>query len=157
MRIMLTGAEGMIGSKLKAHLGLNGYSVEQFHGDCCNWKDWEKYNQGYDYLIHLAALAGVRESIKDPDRYFTNNVLGTGNAFVWANQHVANGKVLYASSSNAYEWWSNPYAITKKINEVQAIHYNAIGMRFHTVWPGRDDMLFKMLERGQVTLSLIHI
>ena len=151
MRIMLTGAEGMIGSKLKAHLGLNGYNITEFKGDCCNWADWEKYNEGYDFLIHLAAYAGVRDSVKVPDKYFSNNVGGAGNAFIWANQHVANGKTLYASSSNAAEWWSNPYATTKKVNEVQAIHYNAIGMRFHTVWPGRDDMLFRMLERNEVT------
>ena len=163
-RIMLTGAEGMIGSSLKAHLKKNGYDVTEFQGECCNWADWEKYDKSYDFLIHLAAFAGVRDSVKDPDRYFANNVGAAGNAFIWANQFVARGKILYASSSNAAEWWSNPYAMTKKANEVQAIHYNAIGMRFHTVWPGRDDMLFRMLERGEVkyineshTRDFIHV
>tara|TARA_B100001109_G_scaffold206475_1_gene173660 strand:- start:1213 stop:1980 length:768 start_codon:yes stop_codon:yes gene_type:complete len=151
LRVMLTGADGMIGSTLKPHLKKEGFEVTAFQGECCNWKDWEKYDKGYDLLIHLAAFAGVRDSMNDPDKYFANNVGAAGNAFIWANQYVARGKILYASSSNAAEWWSNPYAMTKKANEVQAIHYNAIGMRFHTVWPGRDDMLFKMLERGEVT------
>ena len=67
MRIMLTGAEGMIGSTLKPHLKKEGFDVTAFQGECCNWKDWEKYDKGYDLLIHLAAFAGVRDSIKDPD------------------------------------------------------------------------------------------
>ena len=36
--------------------------------------------------------------------------------------------------------------------EVMAHGYpNSKGMRFHTVWPGRDDMLYKSFERGEVT------
>ena len=61
-------------------------------------------------------------------------------------------KFLYASSSNAKEWWTNPYATTKKMNELQARALpRSVGMRFHTVWPGRDDMLYKLLSAGKVT------
>ena len=39
----------------------------------------------------------------------------------------------------------------KKMCEVAATDYNAKGMRFHTVWPGREDMLYRNLQKGNVT------
>ena len=63
--VLLTGAEGMIGSHLKTYLIDNGYSVVSFEGDVCKQKDWNKYDTP-DYLIHLAAFAGVRASINQP-------------------------------------------------------------------------------------------
>lgn len=157
MKILITGAEGMIGSRLCKWLE-DTHDITTFEGDITEWKNWIRYvaNQ-YDILIHLAALAGVRESINNPDLYFENNVMGTNNAFKFANMCCK--KVLYASSSNIYDWTGNPYATTKKINEVQALALQvpSIGMRFHTVWPGRDDMLFKMLQNNQVTyINALH-
>jgi len=146
--VLLTGAEGMIGSHLKRYLNRNNYNVVCFEGDVCEPRDWRKYLK-CDYLIHLAALAGVRTSIEQPELYYNNNVEGMANAIRYVESTRC--AFLYASSSNAKEWWSNPYATTKKMNELQAQVLNtSVGMRFHTVWPGRDDMLYKMLERGQV-------
>ena len=57
---------------------------------------------------------------------------------------------MYASSAGAYSWWQNPYAITKKVNEIQAPP-NSVGMRFFNVWSeegSRDDMLYEMLKQG---------
>lgn len=152
MKIMITGAEGMVGSRLSKYLTRKGHDVVEFQGDVTQWEDWWKYTDavdGYDFLVHLAALAGVRPSFDNPDLYYNNNVEGTRNAIDFAE--ILCGGMLYASSSNAYEWWGNPYAATKKMNEVQAVDKNAIGMRFHTVWPGRDDMLFQKFARNDVT------
>ena len=150
MNILLTGAEGMLGSHLKSFLREKGFHVDEFEGDVTVCEDWDKYaDEDYDVLIHLAALAGVRDSFNRPDVYFHNNVNGTAQAFYFA-EDLGIRKVLYASSSNAYEWWGNPYAATKKMNEVQAASKGFVGMRFHTIWPGRDDMLYRKLERGEV-------
>jgi UDP-glucose 4-epimerase len=149
-RVLITGAEGMIGSRLSKHLTEHGHDVTEWEGDVTVWDNWIKYcDRNWDYVIHLAALAGVRTSFEQPDIYYHNNVVGTHMALEF--NKMMNAKMLYASSSNAAEWWGNPYAATKKMNEAQALGHMAIGMRFHTVWPGRDDMLFRMLQRGEVT------
>lgn len=147
--VLLTGADGMIGSHLRTYLFDRGFYVVSFEGDVCNQKDWDKYPPT-DYLIHLAAFAGVRASINQPATFYENNVGGMRCAVSYVES--AKCAFLYASSSNAKEWWTNPYATTKKMNELQAEVLNSsIGMRFHTVWPGRDDMLYKLLSAGKVT------
>jgi len=148
--VLITGAEGMIGSTLSKHLSEHDYNVVEFEGDVTKWGCWVPYVEDeYHFVIHLAALAGVRDSFNKPDIFFHNNVMGTHQAIEFAD--ALETKLLYASSSNAYEWWGNPYAATKMMNEVQAMGREAIGMRFHTIWPGRDDMLFRMLQKGEVT------
>ena len=150
-KILLTGAQGMVGSHLKPFLESQGYEVTAFEGDVTIENDWAQYKGAlFNGMIHLAALAGVRPSFENPDLYYHNNVNGTKMAFEFAKKQAIE-KVLYASSSNAYEWWGNPYAATKKMNEIQGESLASIGMRFHTVWPGRDDMLYRKLQRGQVT------
>lgn len=150
MRILLTGAEGMVGSHLTEYLTERGYTIIPFKGDITEVDDWLKPNyQWIDAIVHLAALAGVRPSIENPELYYNNNVGGTDLMLEFARQNNIQ-RVLYASSSNAAEWWTNPYGTTKKMNEIQAQHQSSIGMRFHTIWPGRDDMLYKKLERGEV-------
>lgn len=154
-KILITGVywdkEGMIGSALLKYLEDKGYQVTPFRGDIRDPLEWVKYShQDYSVLIHLAAKPGVRESLEKPEYYWDVNVNGTANAFEWAS--LNNVDVLWASSSNAKEWWVNPYAASKKACEAlgKASHVVNIGMRFHTVWPGRDDMLFKMIENNQV-------
>lgn len=149
MKILLTGEDGFIGKNLSRYLS-HFTNVHYFEGDVRKQEDWDKHKGiKFDVLIHLAALAGVRESIEQPEIYYDNNVNGTQKALEFGKKECQ--KVLYASSSNVYEWWGNPYATTKMMNEAQAMSYhNAKGMRFHTVWPGRDDMLFKGLENGTI-------
>jgi len=150
MKVLITGSDGMVGSRLAKYLQRREHYVQHFEGDVTVWADWEKYgNVEWDFVIHLAALAGVRPSFDDPEKYYHNNVMGTQNALEFGAYYA--NKMLYASSSNAYEWWGNPYAATKKMNEFQAMGSNAIGMRFHTIWPGRPDMLFRKFERDEVT------
>lgn len=150
MKILLTGWEGCVGSSLSLYLRMEGHVVEHFQGDIREWDRWLFYiDSKWDALIHLAAIPGVRRSFDIPEVYYDHNVNGTRNALHFGTMVCK--KHLYASSSNAYEWYGNPYAATKKMCEVAAEdHFNAKGMRFHTVWPGRDDMLFKKLSRGEV-------
>lgn len=148
----MTGTEGTVGSSLLKFMREKNYEIVEFQGDIRDKAAWNVYDYGggyWDGVIHLAAIPGVRRSFKEPEYYFDVNVNGTQNALDFARR--CNAKILYASSSNAYEWWGNPYAATKKMNEIQAQHYNAIGMRFHTVWPGRPDMLFMKLLNKEVT------
>lgn len=151
MKILLTGYEGCVGSALSSHLKQQGHAVEHFQGDIRDWNAWVRYiDTKWDALIHLAAIPGVRRSFDIPEEYYDVNVNGTLLALAFGS--MVCDKHLYASSSNAYEWYGNPYAATKKMCEVAAIrHLNAKGMRFHTVWPGRNDMLFKKLCRGEVS------
>lgn len=147
--VLLTGAEGMIGSHLRSHLIESGYTVTSFEGDVCHQKEWSKYTP-HDFVVHLAAFAGVRASINEPESFYNNNVGGMECAVNFVQGSKC--RLLYASSSNAKEWWTNPYATTKKMNELQAQALSrSVGMRFHTVWPGRDDMLYKLLSAGKVT------
>jgi nucleoside-diphosphate-sugar epimerase len=150
MKIIITGTEGCVGSHLTEFLRGRQVEVVEFEGDITVWDDWMKYaDTKWDMLINLAAIAGVRRSFEEPEFYYHNNVDGTDNALAFGD--MACDKVLYASSSNAYEWWGNPYAATKMMCEVLGRrHKNAKGMRFHTVWPGRDDMLYKKLSKGEV-------
>lgn len=40
--------------------------------------------------------------------------------------------------------------LLREMNEIQCEDYSAIGLRFHTIWPGRDDMLFMKFKNNQV-------
>jgi nucleoside-diphosphate-sugar epimerase len=144
MKVLITGHKGFIGSSV--------------------YHDWEITNKGnitgidrpddiedfdggeYDLVIHLAAYANIRDSIEDPDNYYTNNVVKTRKLFDWCRE--TDTRLLYASSSavdGAY--WENPYAMTKWINE-QMAPPNSVGMRFTTVYgPGsRPNMMYRMLQ-----------
>lgn len=121
-----------------------------------------------DVIIHLAAQAGVRFSLKNPWSYADANYLGTLNIFEAAKRHSIK-KVLYASSSSVYgdnkkmpfsedDTTDHPisvYAASKKANETLAYAYHSLygietaGMRFFTVYGryGRPDLaLFKFTK-----------
>jgi UDP-glucuronate 4-epimerase len=122
----------------------------------------------FDYVVHLAAQAGVRYSIDHPDVYIQSNIIGFFN-ILEACRHFPVKYLLYASSSSVYgnnqkvpfsedDKVDNPvslYAATKKSNELMASTYshlygvNAIGLRFFTVYGpwGRPDMaIWKFTE-----------
>ena len=147
MKILVTGHEGFIGSHVSEHLRSLGYTVEglSFPDDIGNFKGNFKGGD-YGLIIHLAAFANIRGSLDNPDLFWENNVEKSKPLFEWCRQ--TNTRILYASSSSVHEWWINPYAITKKVNEVQAPP-NSVGMRFFNVWAeqgSRDDMLYRMLQ-----------
>lgn len=121
------------------------------------------------HVCHLAARAGVRPSIDDPELYVQTNVMGTVLLLELASRHGVENFV-YASSSSVYggstkEKFSeqdlvdkpvSQYAATKKATELFAATYNSLyglnctGLRFFTVYGerGRPDMApFKFIHR----------
>ena len=122
---------------------------------------FEKYNP--DYVINLAAQAGVRYSIENPKAYVHSNLIGFFNILEACRNHKVE-HLVYASSSSVYghnkkipysteDKTDTPvslYAATKKSNELMAYCYsnlfkiNATGLRFFTVYgpAGRPDMAY---------------
>ena len=119
-------------------------------------------------VLHLAAQAGVRYSIDQPDDYTDSNLLGFGNILQGCRKHQVE-HLVYASSSSVYggntrmpfaesDAVDHPisyYAATKKANELMAHSYAHLygipttGLRFFTVYGpwGRPDMaLFKFTK-----------
>ena len=110
-----------------------------------------------DIVMHLAAYAGVRHSMVEPDKYIQNNIVGTHN-LIEACKKANVEKVVYASTScvmagNELPWREddlvgyqlNPYGYTKFTNESQMMACSipaTIGLRFFTVYGpwGRPDM-----------------
>ena len=137
MNIIMTGHHGYIGSHLAPYLEEKGHIVYGYNGDIRKFNS-RYHRYGFDMVIHLAAMTGVRASLITPNDYWDINVNGTRAVFNWCKEH--NAKCLYASSSNAIEWWTNPYATTKKVNEHDGKDF--VGFRPHTVYPGREDMLY---------------
>lgn len=142
MNILLTGHKGFIGSALFNRLVRAGHTV---HGIDLQ-AGWDRdhlnnsqdlltceFKEEFDLIIHLAGKSGVRESLEDPAGYWNNNVEASRRLF----ERYEGTRILYASSSSAYEPDLNPYAASKYCLEELAERYNAgnmLGMRFHTVY-----------------------
>lgn len=128
---------------------------------------FEKYH--FDIVVNLAAQAGVRYSITNPDAYIESNLIGFYNILEECRHSYDNGNqgvqhLVYASSSSVYgsnkkvpystdDKVDNPvslYAATKKSNELMAHAYSKLydipstGLRFFTVYgpAGRPDMAY---------------
>ena len=156
MKILLTGHKGFIGSHVYEHLTRIGYDVDGLDrpDDIGDFADVGCAD--YDIVIHLAAYAALRDSVKNPDKFWENNVEKSQPIFDYCRKY--NVRLLYASSAGAHGWWQNPYAITKRVNEVQAPP-NSVGMRFFNVWSekvSRSDMLYRMLEEKTATYLTRH-
>ena len=138
--------------------------------DLKNFKNVKKLFKTYkfDYVVHLAAQAGVRHSLKKPIDYVDNNLIAFFNVLESCKMFKIK-HLLFASTSSVYgeskkipfrenQSTDNPiqfYAATKKSNEVMAHSYSHIynlpssGLRFFTVYGpwGRPDMaLYKFTE-----------
>ena len=154
MKALVTGHHGFIGSHVYEHLLSHGHEVDGYDRpfDLSNFKT----NKKYDVVIHLAANAAIREAVKNPDIFWENNVIKSQPIFDYCREN--NIRCLYASSAAVYEWWINAYAISKKVNEIQAPP-NSVGMRFFNVWSekvSRSDMLYRMLEEKTATYLTRH-
>jgi UDP-glucuronate 4-epimerase len=192
MKILVTGACGFIGYHLCTRLLELGHqitgvdSMNNYYDIQIKYDRYEKlknYMKTYffhiedpsiyaqyipkvDLIIHLAAQAGVRYSLVDPDSYVNTNILGFFELMKYAKNTNCE-KVIYASSASVYgnnklpwneEMCLKPislYGATKVSTEVIADSYNAmfgiqtIGLRFFSVYGpwGRPDLsLWKWTE-----------
>ena len=124
-------------------------------------KLWEKYGP-FKNVVHLAAQAGVRYSLKNPHSYVQSNVVGHLNILELCRYTEGFEHLVYASSSSVYgkneklpyaveDRVDNPvslYAATKRSGELMSFTYSHLygiaqtGLRFFTVYGpwGRPDM-----------------
>ena len=86
--------------------------------------------------------------MEKPAEYYENNVVKAKRLFDWCGE--TGTRLLYASSSAVDgNYWENPYAMSKWVNE-QMAPPNSVGMRFTTVYgpDSRNNMLYGMLKEG---------
>ena len=125
--------------------------------------------EGFDRVIHLAAQAGVRYSLTNPQAYVESNLVGFGHVLEGC-RHSGVQHLVYASSSSVYggnarmpfserDNVDHPvslYAATKKANELMAHTYSHLyrlpttGLRFFTVYGpwGRPDMALFLFTKA---------
>ena len=191
--VLVTGAAGFIGSNLAERLLEMGVKVigidsmtdyydvnikkgrlrrlAEYEGfvfvedSIARKEDVERIFQEYapSVVVNLAAQAGVRYSITNPDAYIESNIIGFYNILEACRHHNVD-HLVYASSSSVYgsnkkvpystdDKVDNPvslYAATKKSNELMAHAYSKLynipstGLRFFTVYgpAGRPDMAY---------------
>ena len=192
-KILVTGAAGFIGSFLSKRLLDAGHTVVGFDNmndyydvslKEARLDILDKYDKftfvkgdladkavvdslfeknGFEIAVNLAAQAGVRYSITNPQAYINSNIIGFFN-ILEACRHYPVEHLVYASSSSVYgtnkkipystdDKVDNPvslYAATKKSNELMAHAYSKLykipstGLRFFTVYGpmGRPDMAY---------------
>ena len=144
------------------------YKFKKIHIDKENSLKKVFKNFKINYVIHLAAQAGVRYSILHPEKYIQSNIKGFANILQFCKSFKIK-HLLYASTSSVYgankktpfnesDVADHPiqlYAATKRSNELMAHSYSHLfnlpttGMRFFTVYGpwGRPDMaLFKFTK-----------
>ena len=175
---IVTGGAGFIGSNLVDQLVRMGHKVTVLDNfitgrrsnlshhkkknikiiklDISENRKLDKYFKGADYVFHLAGLADIVPSIKNPKKYFMSNVLGTFK-IIEAAKKAKIKKLIYAASSSCYGIPKNyptsenaqidtkhPYALTKFLGEKLVMHYASIfnmpnvSLRFFNVYGSRS-------------------
>lgn len=132
----------------------------------------------FDFVIHLAAQAGVRYSLENPDAYIGSNIQGFLNILEACRTYPVK-QLIYASSSSVYgsniktpfaecDNTDHPislYAATKKANEMMAHAYSHLydipvtGLRFFTVYGpwGRPDMALFLFTKAIIAGEPINV
>ena len=199
MKILLTGAAGFIGSTATLRLLARGDEVVGLDNlndyyevslkearlarltphplfsfvkmDVADREGMASLFEGgrFDRVIHLAAQAGVRYSLKNPHAYIDSNIVGFMNVLEGC-RHSGVQHLVYASSSSVYGGHTkmpfsehdsvdhpvSMYAATKKANELMAHTYSHLfklpttGLRFFTVYGpwGRPDMALFLFTKA---------
>lgn len=167
---LVTGSAGFIGQHVCQRLVADGWKVTGLDVfEDIRYHHAQKFEPGsIDVIVHLAALAGVRPSLRDPVHYMDVNVLGTQQILEFARQ-CAVPHVVFASSSSVYGAnphvpWNedqqvsplSPYAASKAAGELLGSVYSRIygirfiALRYFTVYgPGqRPDLAIRKFARA---------
>lgn len=193
MKVLVTGSAGFIGNHLAKRLVDEGHEVvgidninsyydeslkqarldrirgyDSFYEEKLDISNNDAVDDCFarhkpDYVVHLAAQAGVRYSIESPQSYVQSNLVGFANILEACRNHPVK-HLVFASSSSIYgasrkmpygerditDHQINLYSASKKSNEAMAHAYSHLydipvtGLRFFTVYGdwGRPDMAF---------------
>lgn len=183
-KILVTGAAGFIGSSLCEFLIAKGFRIvgldnfDSFYDKTIKEKNLRELSKNssfqfiegnvgdidtfqsidsIDFVIHLAAKAGVRPSIQSPESYIENNINQTNLLLQWMAKNNID-KLIFASSSSVYgnntkvpfsesdfvDFPISPYAFTKKSGELLCHTYHSlygidvVNLRFFTVFGERQ-------------------
>ena len=199
MKVLVTGSAGFIGSAVSLHLlgrgdevigvdnhnnyydpslkearlarHLNDPNYQHLRMDIDDKQSVELLfsNHRFDRVINLAAQAGVRYSIENPQAYINSNIVGFANILESCKNHKIS-HLVYASSSSVYgantkmpfsihdnvDHPLSMYAATKKANELMAHSYSHLfnlpttGLRFFTVYGpwDRPDMALQKFAKA---------
>lgn len=162
MSILVCGGAGYIGSHINKQLNLEGYDTVVFDnlvyghreavkwgtfvkGDLKNIEDIEAVFNKYDIeaVFHFAAYAYVGESVKEPEKYYYNNVVNTLNLLKVMREHNCD-KIIFSSTCATYgepahvpitedmpQHPINPYGATKLMMErIFRDYHEAYGLKF---------------------------
>jgi UDP-glucuronate 4-epimerase len=206
MKVLVTGCAGFIGSHITELLLEQGHSVigidnfDAFYNKEQKLKNLSVANQNkyfqfleadivdknifsklptdIDFVIHLAAKAGVRPSIASPQDYIDTNISGTFNILDWMKQHnitkmifgssssiYGNNKKVPFSESDAVDEPISPYAFTKKSAELLNYTYHhlynisILNLRFFTVFGPRQrpDLAIRKFTDNILNNKPVHI
>ena len=156
MRILVTGGAGFIGTNLvkrlekEGHLvcSLDNYStgsednhqenIDYHFADMRAVTDYDVYGRP-DFVFHMAAIARIQPSFKQPVDYFTCNAISTLNLVDWCAR--ADVPIIYAGSSSKHSGrFKNPYTFSKDTGEdIVSLYQQHFGLkasiaRFYNVY-----------------------
>lgn len=144
-KILVTGGLGFVGSHLVDALAGEGHEITVIDNLCSesssrnymrsdvrywiddvrNLNSYKYENQEFDLIYHLAALARIQPSFKDPLTYLSIDIMGTSNVLEYARRNSS--RVVYAGSSSAYAGpMLNPYAFAKYTGEQVCEMYHLV-------------------------------
>jgi UDP-glucose 4-epimerase len=143
MKILITGGSGYIGKNLIFNYQSKFFDFINFDKkNNINIKDIKKLPNDLDFVIHLAAISGIKDCEENKKEAFYSNIVGSYNILDLANMY--NIPVLLASSQAAKNPTSSFYAKTKYMMEQKALENNTKFnvknkiLRFSNVYGGID-------------------
>ena len=171
MRVLVTGGAGYIGSVVASQLVEAGHETVVFddlskghrgavpegarlvHGNLMDAGfTHEALSEGFDGVLHFAALSLVGESVERPEIYYRNNVCGTLN-LLEAMREAGTGRLVFSSTAAVYGepeevpiQGDGPDPADQSVRELQARGRQAHRRRLRGPWAGRDEP--PLLQRG---------
>jgi UDP-glucose 4-epimerase len=168
MKVLVTGGAGFVGTNLIKRLLKEGHQVVSIdnyntglknnHQEGCEYYEYDIRNiHSYDFIkpdfvYHMAAIARIQPSFKNPKDYFEVNANGTLNLAHWCKENDV--PIVYAGSSSKHNGkFMNPYTFSKDIGEeILDLYSRNFGLkyiitRFYNVYGP-----YQLTEGGYTTL-----